>query len=73
MSGDECVFVRLAQAPDCTYVRMLQEDWLGFALKDEISIPHIFNWRTGETHALGELPDVHVSKHLVSGVAIFTK
>ena len=63
MSGDEWVFIRLAQAPGCTYVRMLQGDWLGSALKDEISVPHIFNWRTGEMHALGELPDIRVSEY----------
>ena len=55
MSCDEYVFVRLSNASSCAYVRMLRGDWLGFALKGEISVPHILNWRTSETHAL----DIH--------------
>lgn len=44
---------------------MLQGDWIGFALKDDISVPHIMNWCTGEKYALGELPDINVSKYLL--------
>lgn len=40
---------------------MLEGDFLGCALKDEVSVPHLVNWRTGEMHSLGEIPDINVS------------
>ena len=53
--------VELARIPGLSRIRCLRGDHVGFALYAEVSIPCIFNWRTGVVVKLRERPNHEVS------------
>jgi hypothetical protein len=60
-SRKRSVFVRLAQFPSLSHIRLLSGDFVGCAMKDDMSIPHLVNWRSGQTYPLADSPDLGVS------------
>jgi hypothetical protein len=54
------VFVRLASFPGLSHIKLLHDDIVGCAMSNNVSILHLFNWRTGATYSLEESPDEDV-------------
>lgn len=44
-----------------SHIRLLSGDFVGCAVKDDMSIPHLVNWRLGQTYPLDDSPDLGVS------------
>ena len=59
--GDRKAFVRLACLSGYAHVRLLNGDLVGCAQKDNVSIPHLVNWRTKDIYPLSDFADVYVS------------
>jgi hypothetical protein len=39
-------------------VQLLDGDFIGCAVRNDISVPHLINWKTAETYALADVPDM---------------
>ena len=61
----QLVFVQLASLAGLSHIRLLHGDLIGCAMSNDVSIPHLVNWRTKATYALAEFPDENVSLSLV--------
>lgn len=48
-------FHELQKFPGLSNIRLLSGDVIGCAVVNDISIPHIINWKTSDMHALGKL------------------
>ena len=55
------VFVRLAHLSGLSHIRLLSGDFVGCAVKDDMNIPHLVNWQSGQTYPLDDSPDLNVS------------
>lgn len=54
-------FVRLARYNGMSHLRAIQGSSIGFSLHNELSVPSILDWKTGEILHLQARPDVQVS------------
>ena len=59
--NDKLVFIQLASFPGLSHIRLLHDDIVGCEMGDNVSLPHLFNRRTGVAYASEELPDENVS------------
>jgi hypothetical protein len=57
----DVIFVSLGRLPGVSHVRLLHGDFVGCALLEEESIPHLIDWRTGAKYPLTGLPTPYVS------------
>lgn len=59
--ADDIAFIRLARHRGLSHIRVFQGSLIGFALDNDLSVPSVLNWKTGQILHLQEAPDTDVS------------
>lgn len=57
----QALFCRIGEAARVFSCGILRGPYVGCGLKDDISIPHLLNWRTQQVHSLAPEPNAVVS------------
>lgn len=68
---NDLIFVRLGELPRYSHVHLFSGDFIVCGLKDDLSIPHLVNWRTSVGYPLAGMKptfNVSVSKFGVHGL-----
>ncbi|CAL1714346.1 unnamed protein product [Somion occarium] len=55
---ERLAFSCVAHFPGAAHLRCFDEDWIGYALHHEISVPSLLNWNTGDFIHLRKTPDM---------------
>lgn len=63
---ERLAFSCVAHFPGAAHLRCFDEDWIGYALHHEISVPSLLNWNTGDFIHLRKTPDMRVSVLLIA-------
>lgn len=58
-------FVELSKSEGFSHIGLLRGPYIGCGLRDDISVPHLVNWRTQEFYALAQEPNPRASIYML--------